>query len=142
MNQQVPLPREIAPDQVHDVLGQHVLADGFKLVYDTRASRGSWLVDARSGEKYLDLYTFFASAPLGSNPRGLADDPDFMAALAEVAANKPANPDMYTTHYAAVRRDVRPRAGRPGPAAPVLRRGRGAGRRERAQDRVRLEEPA
>ena len=92
MNQQVPLPREIAPDQVHDVLGQHVLADGFKLVYDTRASRGSWLVDARSGEKYLDLYTFFASAPLGSNPRGLADDPDFMAALAEVAANKRPTP--------------------------------------------------
>ena len=100
MNQHIPLPREVAPDQVHEVLGQHVLADGFKLVYDTRASRGSWLVDARSGEKYLDLYTFFASAPLGSNPRGLADDPDFMAALAEVAANKPANPDMYTTHYA------------------------------------------
>src|SRR5580693_1811692 len=100
VNQHVSLPREVAPDQVHEVLGQHVLADGFKLVYDTRASRGSWLVDARSGEKYLDLYTFFASAPLGSNPRGLTGDPDFMAALAEVAANKPANPDMYTTHSA------------------------------------------
>ena len=100
MNQHILLPREIAPDQVHEVLGRHVLADGFRLVYDIRASRGSWVVDARSGEKYLDLYTFFASAPLGSNPRGLADDPDFMAVLAEVAANKPANPDMYTTHYA------------------------------------------
>ena len=41
MNQHIPLPREVAPDQVHEVLGQHVLADGFKLVYDTRASRGS-----------------------------------------------------------------------------------------------------
>ncbi len=100
MNQHILLPREVTADRVHDVLGQHVLADGFKLVYDTRASRGSWMVDAQSGEKYLDLYTFFASAPLGSNPRGLADDPDFMAVLAEVAANKPANPDMYTTHYA------------------------------------------
>src|SRR5437868_1955730 len=100
VNQHILLPREVAPDQVHEVLGRHVLADGFRLVYDTRASRGSWVVDARSGEKYLDLYTFFASAPLGSNPRGLADDPDFMAVLAEVAANKPANPDMYTTHYA------------------------------------------
>src|SRR4029453_18743307 len=100
VNQHILLPREIAVDQVHEVLGRHVLADGFRLVYDTRASRGSWVVDARSGEKYLDLYTFFASAPLGSNPRGLADDPDFMAVLAEVAANKPANPDMYTTHYA------------------------------------------
>src|SRR5215813_5036282 len=100
VNQHILLPREIAPDHVHEVLGRHVLADGFRFVYDTRASRGSWVVDARSGEKYLDLYTFFASAPLGSNPRGLADDPDFMTVLAEVAANKPANPDMYTTHYA------------------------------------------
>jgi L-lysine 6-transaminase len=90
----------VAPHLVHDVLGRHVLADGFTLVYDTRASEGSWLVDARSGERYLDLYTFFASAPLGSNARGLADDPQFMAVLAEAAANKPANPDMYTTHYA------------------------------------------
>src|SRR6516164_3786204 len=100
VNQYIQLSHEVAPDQVHEMLGRHVLADGFRLVYDTRASRGSWVVDARSGEKYLDLYTFFASAPLGSNPRGLADDPDFMDVLAEVAANKPANPDMYTTHYA------------------------------------------
>jgi L-lysine 6-transaminase len=100
VSQHIPLPYEIVPDQVREVLGRHVLADGFSLVYDTRASHGSWVVDARSGERYLDLYTFFASAPLGSNPRGLADDPDFMAVLAEVAANKPANPDMYTTHYA------------------------------------------
>jgi L-lysine 6-transaminase len=100
VNQHILLPHAVAPDQVHEVLGRHVLADGFRLVYDTRASRGSWVVDELSGEKYLDLYTFFASAPLGSNPRGLADDPEFMAVLAEVAANKPANPDMYTTHYA------------------------------------------
>jgi L-lysine 6-transaminase len=90
----------VGPERVHEVLGRHILADGFRLVYDTRASHGSWLVDARSGAKYLDLYTFFASAPLGSNPRGLADDPEFMAELAEAAANKPANPDVYTTHYA------------------------------------------
>src|SRR5690242_17421920 len=100
VNQHILLPHAVAPDQVHEALGRHVLADGFRLVYDTRASRGSWVVDELSGEKYLDLYTFFASAPLGSNPRGLADDPEFMAVLAEVAANKPANPDMYTTHYA------------------------------------------
>jgi L-lysine 6-transaminase len=90
----------VTPDQVHEVLARHVLADGYKLVYDTAASHGSWLVDARTGDEYLDLYTFFASAPLGSNPRGLADDPQFMAELADAAANKPANPDMYTTQYA------------------------------------------
>ncbi|HEX3925160.1 MAG TPA: L-lysine 6-transaminase [Streptosporangiaceae bacterium] len=90
----------MTPERVHEALARHVLADGYKLVYDTRASHGSWLVDARTGDEYLDLYTFFASAPLGSNPAGLADDPGFMAVLAEAAANKPANPDMYTTHYA------------------------------------------
>jgi L-lysine 6-transaminase len=80
----VPPGAAIAPDRVHEVLGRYVLADGFKLVYDTRASHGSWLV----------------AAPLGSNPSGLADDPQFLAVLAEAAANKPANSDMYTTHYA------------------------------------------
>jgi L-lysine 6-transaminase len=90
----------VTPDEVHEVLGRHVLTDGYRLVYDTTASHGSWLVDARTGEEYLDLYTFFASAPLGSNPRGLADDPEFLVELADAAANKPANPDMYTTQYA------------------------------------------
>lgn len=88
------------PQDVHEVLARHLLVDGFELVFDSAASRGSWFVDARTGERYLDLYTFFASAPLGANPTGLADDPEFMAVLAEVAANKPANSDVYTTHFA------------------------------------------
>jgi L-lysine 6-transaminase len=90
----------IGPNQVHGVLARHVLTDGFALVYDTRSSHGSWVVDARTGQEYLDLYTSFASAPLGSNPAGVSDDPGFLQRLAQVAANKPANPDMYTTHYA------------------------------------------
>ncbi|WP_163511352.1 L-lysine 6-transaminase [Fodinicola acaciae] len=90
----------VAPADVHQRLAEHVLTDGFKLVLDTRASQGSWIVDARTGERYLDMYTFFASAPLGLNHPGVVDDPEFMTLLAEIAANKPANPDIYTTHYA------------------------------------------
>jgi len=90
----------VEPAQVHEVLGRHLLTDGFKLVFDTAKSRDSWLVDARTGESYLDLYTFFASAPLGSNPSGIVDDPEFQALLAEVGSNKPANSDIYTTHLA------------------------------------------
>ncbi|HVT65622.1 MAG TPA: L-lysine 6-transaminase [Mycobacteriales bacterium] len=90
----------VAPQDVHDCLRQHLLVDGFRLVVDLAASHGSWLVDARDGREYLDLYTFFASAPLGANPPGLADDDEFMRLLGEVAANKPANPDTYTTHLA------------------------------------------
>lgn len=88
------------PGDVHEHLARHLLVDGFKLVLDTHASQGSWLVDARTGQRYLDLYTFFASAPLGCNPPGVVDDPAFMATLAEVTANKPANSDIYTTHLA------------------------------------------
>ncbi|MFF4361497.1 L-lysine 6-transaminase [Streptomyces sp. NPDC001604] len=90
----------IHPGEVHERLGRHVLTDGFKLVLDPLASRGSWIVDARTSEKFLDLYSFFASAPLGLNAPGIVGDPEFMTLLAQVAANKPANPDMYTTHYA------------------------------------------
>jgi L-lysine 6-transaminase len=90
----------VDPAQVHEVLAQHVLTDGMKLVLDLKRSSGSWLVDARDGRRYLDMYTFFASAPLGANPPGIVDDPSFMAELAEIAANKPANPDIYTTAYA------------------------------------------
>ncbi|HET6625113.1 MAG TPA: L-lysine 6-transaminase [Nocardioidaceae bacterium] len=91
---------EVAPEQVHATLSRHLLTGGYPLVLDTAKSHGSWVVDAVTGTEYLDLYSFFASAPLGLNPPGLADDPEFTALLAEVAANKPANSDIYTTHYA------------------------------------------
>ena len=90
----------LQPSEVHDVLSRHVLTDGMKLVLDLSKSRGSRLVDARTGARYLDMYTFFASAPLGLNPPGIADDPTFVAELGEIAVNKPANPDMYSTAYA------------------------------------------
>jgi L-lysine 6-transaminase len=86
--------------EVHETLARHVLTDGMKLVVDLKRSRGSRLVDARNGKRYLDMYTFFSSAPLGMNPPGIVDDPTFMSDLAQIAANKPANPDMYSTAYA------------------------------------------
>ncbi|WP_338676000.1 L-lysine 6-transaminase [Streptomyces sp. SCSIO 30461] len=87
-------------EEVRDVLGRYFVLDGFPFVLDLEKSHGSWLVDASTGQEYLDLYTFFASAPLGINPPGVVDDPDFMRLLAGVAANKPANGDLYTTHFA------------------------------------------
>jgi L-lysine 6-transaminase len=91
---------QISPDEVHESLAAHVLTDGMKLVLDLQRSRGSRIVDARTGVRYLDMYTFFASAPLGLNPSGIVDDPAFMTELAHAAANKPANPDVYTSQYA------------------------------------------
>jgi L-lysine 6-transaminase len=90
----------VPPRDVHDRLAEHILVDGFRLVLDVERSHGSWLVDARDGTEYLDMYTFFASSPLGSNPPGIVNDAAFMSLLAGVAASKPANPDMYSTHLA------------------------------------------
>ena len=67
---------DVPPSEVHEVLARHVLTDGMKLVVDLQRSRGSRLVDARNGTRYLDMYTFFASAPLGLNPPGHRRRPD------------------------------------------------------------------
>jgi L-lysine 6-transaminase len=74
--------------------------DGFDLVLDLAASRGSRLVDARDGSAYLDLFTFFASSALGMNHPDLVDDPVFTADLLEAARNKPSNSDIYTVAMA------------------------------------------
>lgn len=91
---------DVNPHEVHDVLAGSMLVDAFPMVLDTAKSHGSWLVDARDGTEYLDMYTFFASSPLGMSPAGLADDPEFRALLAEVASNKPANSDMVSVQLA------------------------------------------
>ena len=92
--------RDIAPAQVHETIAHHMLADGFELVLDLDASRGSNLVDARDGSSYLDLFTFFASSALGMNHPALADDDEFRAELGRVAVNKPSNSDIYTVPMA------------------------------------------
>src|SRR3712207_3009200 len=83
-----------------DLLGRHMLVDGYDLVLDMAASKGSWLVDARDGTRYLDMFTQFASMAMGMNPPEIVDDPEFLAVLTEVAVNKPSNSDVYTTHLA------------------------------------------
>src|SRR5204863_1876232 len=90
----------VRDDDVRGRLARHVLTDGFHLIRGLARSRGSWIVDAETGERYLDLYAFYASAPLGINPPGITDDPQFLAQLTEAAVNKPTNPDIYSGHYA------------------------------------------
>jgi 4-aminobutyrate aminotransferase-like enzyme len=61
---------------------------------------GRVLVDAITGTRYLDLFSVFASAPLGMNPPCVVDDPAFLRELAASTANKSSNPDVYTIPYA------------------------------------------
>ncbi|NLP06509.1 L-lysine 6-transaminase [Candidatus Fermentibacteria bacterium] len=91
--------RQIPPGEVHSTLSKHILADGFDLVLDLRKSSGSRIHDSREGRDFLDLFSFFASAPLGMNHPKLME-PEFMRHLAEVAVNKPSNSDFYTVEMA------------------------------------------
>src|ERR1700755_991364 len=85
----------MAPDDVREVLSRSILADGFDLVLDVDRSAGSYLLDARPGERFLDMFTFFASSALGMNHPALAADPALRAELAAAAVNKPSNSDVY-----------------------------------------------
>src|ERR1700704_2979736 len=91
---------DIGPDDVRDVLARSILADGIEFVLDIDRSSGSYLVDARTGERFLDMFTFFASSALGMNHPALAGDEAFRAELAQAAVNKPSNSDVYSVPMA------------------------------------------
>ncbi|MGO9036280.1 L-lysine 6-transaminase [Mycobacterium sp.] len=90
----------LAPDRVHEVLARSILVDGLDFVLDLNRSDGSYLVDARDGRRYLDMFTFFASSALGMNHPALAFDDEFRAELTDAAVNKPSNSDVYSVPMA------------------------------------------
>ncbi len=90
-----PLSYLTAPADVHETLAKWMLVDGLPIVYDTAKSHGYTIIDARTGEAYLDLFSFFASMPIGHNHPGLADE-GFRQRLLAAALVKPSNSDIYT----------------------------------------------
>src|SRR3954447_3917346 len=89
----------ITPRAVITELEKHILVDGFKIVIDLEKSRGSRLVDAATGREILDLYSFYASTPVGYNHPYL-NRPEVEADLLAAAKIKVANADMYSVQYA------------------------------------------
>lgn len=85
--------------EVHEVLANHMLVDGFHIVPDLVRSHGSYLVDERENKTYLDLFSNFGSQALSWNHPGLAD-PEFRERLFLAALHKPANSDVYTRFFA------------------------------------------
>ena len=92
-------PAVIPPALIIPTLARHMLVDGFDIVIDLRKSRGTYIVDARNGKRYLDFFTFVASSPLGLNHPALTA-PEFQRKLAYVAVNKPSLSDIYTAEQA------------------------------------------
>ena len=92
-------PTRIAPPDVHHTLARHMLADGYDIVLDLEKSRGRRLWDARGKRYLLDLFSFFATLPVGLNHPKL-DDEAFRAKLLRAALVNPSNSDVYTTEMA------------------------------------------
>src|SRR5580765_3827120 len=89
----------VQPQDVIAELEKHILVDGFKLVFDLEKSRGSCFVDAATGRELIDLYSFYASQPIGFNHPHF-DKPEVQADLLAAARIKVANADVYTVQYA------------------------------------------
>jgi len=89
----------ISPQDVHDVLGTVMLADGFDMVVDLDKSQGQILYDAKSKKTYLDFFSYFASNPVGHNHPKMAN-PEFIEEMGKVAIHNPSNSDLYTVEMA------------------------------------------
>jgi L-lysine 6-transaminase len=91
--------KAISPSKILEEIEQHVLLDGFKIVVDLDKSRGSYLQNAVSGKRLIDLYGFFGSMPVGFNHPHF-DDPAVQRDLLRAAKVKIANSDVYSQGYA------------------------------------------
>jgi len=89
----------VRAEDVLSTLSRHLLVDGYDFVLDLDASQGSTLVDLRTGQGYLDLFTFFASNALGMNHPAVTTD-EVQRRLARAATHKPSNSDVYTSELA------------------------------------------
>lgn len=87
----------IKATKVRSEIEKYMLADGMDQVIDLEKSHGVWLVDGRDGREYLDLFSMFASMPVGYNHPYVLDQKDRITAA---ALNKPTNSDIYSTQMA------------------------------------------
>ena len=87
----------IDPKNVRSSIDKYMLADGMEPIVDLENSHGSWLVDSRNGKEYLDLFSMFASMPVGYNHPYVLEH---LEMIAKAAVNKPTNSDIYSTQMA------------------------------------------
>lgn len=81
---------------VHKTLSKHILADGFPLVIDLEKSQGSYIIDS-NGDQYLDMFSMFASSPIGYNHPYIIKHKE---ELLKAAINKLALSDIYPKEFA------------------------------------------
>ena len=91
----------IAPDDVQDILAEHMLVRGMMpMVLAMDESQGVHLVDGRTGRTFVDFFGFYASSPLGMNHPKMRGNAAFMERLTDAALNKITNSDVRTQSLA------------------------------------------
>ena len=88
---------KIEPKNVRKVLDKKILADGFDPIIDLNKSYGSYLVDQRNGDEYLDMFSMYASGAVGYNHPYILKHKDI---LGDIAINKTTLSDIYNVYYA------------------------------------------
>lgn len=91
---------DISPSEVHETLSKHILADGYGITFDLDRSQGTIIYDSRNDRELLDLFTCFASVPLGYNHPKMLGDELFKNRLQKAALNNLSNSDVYTVEFA------------------------------------------
>lgn len=84
-------------NKVKEILGRHLLADGFDFVMDLEKSHGTWIHDRNTGKEFLDMFSMFGSASIGYNHPYLMER---SAWLGKMAVNKPTLADVYSQEFA------------------------------------------
>ena len=88
---------KIEPKNVRKILDKNILADGFEPIIDLNKSHGSYLVDQRNGDEYLDMFSMYASGAVGYNHPYILKHKDI---LGDIAINKTTLSDIYNVYYA------------------------------------------
>lgn len=89
----------IKPENVLSTLRKHILVDGFDFVVDLERSSCGYFVDARTGKRYVDMFSCVASIPISLNHPDLRV-PEFIEQLGTIALHKLSNSDLYSQVYA------------------------------------------
>ena len=92
-------PVHLKPEEALETLRRSILVDGLPIILDLEVSRGCELVDAITGQRYLDLFGFVSSNALGMNHPRLTD-PAVAAEIGRIALHKPSNSDIYNVAMA------------------------------------------
>ena len=89
----------ISPENVIASIGRYLQVDVIPIIVDLEKSKGNRIFDAKSGQEFLDCFSYIATLPIGHNHPKM-HDPAFEEKLLRAARVKPSNSDFWTVELA------------------------------------------